>query len=136
MSSNECYISCSVLQGTLIGVIFFTIYINDLPNSTSKLKTFLFADDGNSMCKAETYDELINRAQQGLDEMVKWYNANKLSIHPSKSRLMIFRPKHCQPEIEPPVPLFLNLNNDGENDNQKILQINKHLMLKSLVLKF
>lgn len=122
-SSNTCKISCSVLQGTILGVIFFLIEINDLPRASSFFKTSLFADDGCNLAKDGNFEALMYRANIEIKKIVDWYTANKFAIHPTKSRLMIFRPKHNQPDIEPYVPIFLNLNDPNECNISKIRPI-------------
>ena len=40
-------ISCGIPEGSVLGPLLFSIYINDLPNILKIFKFYLFADDGN-----------------------------------------------------------------------------------------
>ena len=40
-------ISCGIPEGSVLGPLLFSIYINDLPNILKIFKLYLFADDGN-----------------------------------------------------------------------------------------
>ena len=40
-------ISCGIPEGSVLGPLLFSIYINDLPNILNIFKLYLFADDGN-----------------------------------------------------------------------------------------
>ena len=44
----------------VIGPILFLIYINDLPNVSSKLSTTLYADDTNFSLSNENYDDMVS----------------------------------------------------------------------------
>ena len=43
--SDKMQITCGVPQGYILGTILFSLYINDIKNSSKILNCFLFADD-------------------------------------------------------------------------------------------
>ena len=47
-------VTCSVPQGSILGPLLFLIYVNDLPESSNKLNTIMFADDTNILYQERT----------------------------------------------------------------------------------
>lgn len=130
-SDNLCRIILGVLQGSILGVILFLIMINDIQNSCPELLCVVFADDDSSLVEDNTLEGLIEKANTGLDKLVNWYSANKLAIHPNKSKCMLFhksnRSNNNIGNVNDHVinnqiyfPVFINLNNTGESNITKI----------------
>lgn len=127
-SDNICFIDISVLQGSILGVILFLIFTNDIYRCSEILFSIIFADDLNSLLSDTNLESLIARANIEIAKLNEWYKANKLSVHPQKSKMMLFQSPfnplwRPNPNSEPYLPIFLNNNNSGESDISKICPI-------------
>ena len=129
--SNVCNQICGVPQGSILGPLFFIIYINDLPNSSRDLDFILFADDTSTFLEHNDPQTLINILNNELQNVSAWLIATKLSINVKKTKLMIFRPRQKSlPEIR---PLILNNNLIEQVGDTKFLgvYIDQHLTWKT-----
>ena len=81
-----------VPQGSILGPLFFILYINDLNNATN-LDSILFADDTNLFISHKDPDFLISTLNCELIKLSTWFRASRLSLNLTKTNLMEFRPR-------------------------------------------
>ena len=91
--SGENDVKCGVPQGSILGPLFFLLYINDLPACLSKTKPRLFADDTNITAAGECLSDLEDAVNSDLEMLRKWLMANKLSLNVAKTEFQIIGTK-------------------------------------------
>ena len=75
-------VTCGVPQGLILGPLLFLIYVNDLPNVSSFLDTYLFANDTNWLYICDGEKSKLNIE---LNKMLEWIKKNELSLNISKT---------------------------------------------------
>ena len=85
---------CGVPQGSSLGLLLFSLYINDLPLHT-KFHVHLFADDTVLMMKDKNISNLQIAVNQELCDVDKWMRYNRMSLNFLKSSF-ISTTKHKQ----------------------------------------
>ena len=80
---------------SILGPLFFIIYINDLPacSRSKELEFILFADDTSIFFEHSDLDVLTSHLNDQLHNVSTWLKANKLSINVKKTKLMSFETK-------------------------------------------
>ena len=116
-NSSTKGIQCGVPQGSILGPLFFIIYINDLSNVSQKIFSILFADDTNIFIQGNNLPQLIHDLQTELSTLVDWLNTNKLTINLAKTYFMIF---HKSRHKETSNNLKLELNGKCIEEVQEI----------------
>ena len=91
-SSELSSLTCGVPQGSVLGPLLFLIYINDLPNVSSVLKFYLFADDTNIYYEAENLKNLQSIVNKGLKKLYQWLLVNRLALNIGKTNFITFHP--------------------------------------------
>ena len=91
--SSERLIKCGVPQGSILGPLFFLLYVNDLPQCLNKTKPCLFADDTNLTASGDSITDVEIAANSDLENLRKWLIANKLSLNVAKTEFMLIGSK-------------------------------------------
>jgi hypothetical protein len=106
-------ITHGVPQGSILGPLFFLIYINDIQNVQSNVSPRLFADDTALIFHDNDISNLKLKAEEYLLKLYKWYLLNKLALSIDKSNFLLFHGKRKNPAIN-----FQSLNIQGESINR------------------
>ena len=79
-----------VPQGSVVSLLLFLIYINDLHNCLKYSRTYHFADDTNIPCSDKSLYTLANKVNRDIKNLSQWLKANRLSLNVKKTELIIF----------------------------------------------
>ena len=92
--SGPQHVTCGVPQGSVLGPLFFILYVNDVQSAVKVSKLQLYADDTVIYAAGENADDAACKLQPSLNQFSKWCQANKLSLNTTKTKLMVFGTRH------------------------------------------
>ena len=94
-SSKRKLLKFGLPQGSILGPLFFLIYINDLPtvvNNDSNM--VLFADDTSIIITGTNQRDFNVNATQMFHDINTWFKVNLLTLNLNKTQYLEFRTKN------------------------------------------
>lgn len=85
---------CGVPQGSCLGPLLFSIFINDLPYVVNNANIVMYADDSTMFSAAHSSAELKKNLSDELLTISKWVQINKLILNIEKTKCIIFSQKY------------------------------------------
>ena len=77
-----------VPQGSILGPLLFSIFINDLPDCI-KTNLLMFADDVKLFKKISNINDCLE-LQRDIDRLTDWCETNRLQLNPDKCKIMSY----------------------------------------------
>jgi len=127
-------INNGVPQGSILGPLFFILYINDFHLSSNKFTFLMYADDTTLLSTYDAFHDNTNHDMSTIERNINkellrittWLTRNKLLINSTKTKMTVFH----TPQRHVIYPDIIINNTHVETvDNFKLLgiTINKHL---------
>ena len=88
--SQSLPLDCGVPQGSILGPVLFTVYINDLLSVREHCQTACYVDDSKLYLKFKTskLSDAISAVNSDLREICRWCFQNTLLMNPDKTKLL------------------------------------------------
>ena len=94
-SSGWEIIKHGVPQGSILGPLFFLLYVNDLPEViTNNAKIILYADDTSVIIPNPSLQDLAINMNKQFVAINEWFKTNLLSLNFKKTHYLLFRTKN------------------------------------------
>ena len=90
--SREVRVEYGVPQGSILGPLYFILYVNDLLDKMSDVDavtTIMYADDTVLLTSSNSHETTIRQMQNALNILSDWCITNKLTINPKKTKHML-----------------------------------------------
>ena len=117
-TSDTLPIDYGVVQGSTLGPILFNIMINDIQHAVNEkeMQAVLFADDTTLHVHDKDINTLKTKGNKQLENISDWFIANRLALHPAKTKYMFFHPNESKIKHDLP---WKQIHNDVHSTHVK-----------------
>ena len=116
-------IKCGVPQGSILGPLFFLVYIDDIKNILAENNYQLYADDTVIYCSGKSFEEVHGKLQSILNNFTSWCTKNALTINTKKTKVMAFGSNNKIKKAKN-INIKINKENIGNVPTYKYLGVN------------
>ena len=92
--SNMKQLKYGVPQGSVLGLLLFILFINDLLLAVQYSSVHQFADNTNLVVVEELLKQLNKKVNRDLKLIVELVRASKLSLNAKKPEIIILKPRN------------------------------------------
>ena len=85
-----------VPQGSILGPLFFLIFINDLLEYLPDISSKLFADDTTLYCSSPELTIVTNKFSKTINQLLEWCSNNRLDVNWTKTFFMVVTNKRLK----------------------------------------
>ena len=115
-----------VPQGSVLGPLLFSIYINDLPLHISSGRCDMLADDTTIHTSGRDIPSTVATLQSCVSDIIEWIHINHMSLNPSKTNHMVLTTRQKRQILSsPPVQLLVG--------NKQLHEVSEHKLLGVII---
>ena len=104
--SDPLPLTVGVAQGSILGPVLFTLYVNDHLSVPKKCEAMGYVDDTKLLLTLPPTCVAISYLNSDLREIAKWCSTNSLLINPNKTKLLVVGVPQLTRNLSLP-PVFL-----------------------------
>jgi len=122
-------VKAGVPQGTILGLLLFITFVNDLPSSVNYPQVSLYADNTTVYFAHRDPSVVMNKLNEDLTAVAQWIENNGLKLNVSKTNLLVLSPRRVEASMS------ISINGESVRQQQHVkylgVTVNKELNFKS-----
>lgn len=84
-------VNVGIPQGSILGPLFFILYVNDLVNVAPNVHFTIYADDTSIVVSNKSQEALHANVNCELERLHEWFGSNDLYVNASKTQALLFQ---------------------------------------------